>query len=71
MREKEKPGPGSYNASDMVGQGITASVHRSATKNSFPKSTDRFRPPKQQSPPATTYSVKDGINMNYNSVRLN
>ena len=70
-REKNSPGPGYYNADDLVGKGITSSVQRSAIKNSFPKSVDRFRPPKQQSPPATTYSVKDGLNMNFNSQRTN
>ena len=30
---------------------------------------DRFRPPKMQSPPSTTYNVKDGMNMNFSSVR--
>jgi len=54
-REQAKPGPGSYNASDLVGQGLSTSNTRTAVKNSFPKSTDRFRPPKQQSPPVTTY----------------
>lgn len=42
---------------------------RSAVSSSFPKSTDRFRPPKQQSPPATTYHVKDALNENFSSVR--
>lgn len=44
---------------------------RSAHQSSFPKSTDRFRPPKQQSPPATRYNVKDGLNENFNSTRHN
>ena len=68
-REKAKPGPGSYNSIDMVGAGLSTSNFRSSVKNAFPKSTDRFRPPKQQSPPATTYSVKDGLNQNFSSVR--
>ena len=42
---------------------------RNATSSAFPKSIDRFRPPKQQSPPATTYQVKDAINENFSSVR--
>ena len=70
-REKKKPGPGSYNAADMVGKGLSTSNHRTSTISSFPKSTDRFRPPKQQSPAVTTYSVKDEINMNFSSVRHN
>ena len=44
---------------------------RSATQSSFPKSMDRFRDPKKQSPPATRYSVKDGLNFNFSSVRKN
>lgn len=70
-RELAKPGPGSYNASNMVGQGLSTSNHRTATQSCFPKSNDRFRPPKQQSPAVTTYSVRDGINMNFSSVRHN
>ena len=68
-RERAKPGPGSYNANNLTGDALNTSTMRSATKSSFPKSTDRFRPPKQQSPPATTYSVKDGLNENFSSVR--
>ena len=70
-RESCKPGPASYNQTNLVGDGLSTSNMRSATKSSFPKSTDRFRPPKQQSPPATTYAVKDGLNMNFSSVRHN
>lgn len=29
-RERAKPGPGYYNAADMVGQGLSTSNHRSA-----------------------------------------
>ena len=29
-REKKKPGPGSYNAADLVGQGLVTSVHKTA-----------------------------------------
>lgn len=54
-RERKKPGPGAYHAGDLMGSGLNTSTMRSATKSSFPKSQDRFRPPKQQSPPATTY----------------
>jgi len=68
-REKKLPGPGSYNADDLVGSGLNTSTMKSATKSSFPKSTDRFRPPKQQSPAATKYEVRDGLNMNFSSVR--
>ena len=68
-KETKLPGPGFYNQGDLVGKGIGASTMRSATQSSFPKSTDRFRPPKQQSPPVTTYSVKDGLNQNFSSVR--
>ena len=68
-REHKLPGPGSYNANDLVGAGLSTSTMKTAVQSSFPKSTDRFRPPKQQSPPATTYQVKDEINMNFSSVR--
>ena len=68
-RERKGPGPGSYAQSDLVGKGINSSVMRNSTQNAFPKSTDRFRPAKQQSPPATTYEIKDAINQNFNSVR--
>lgn len=61
-RETRLPGPGYYNANDLVGKGLGTSNMRSATQSSFPKSTDRFRPPKKQSPPATTYQVKDALN---------
>ncbi len=70
-REAKKPGPASYNQNNLVGDGLSTSNMRSATKPSFPKSTDRFRPPKQQSPPSTTYQVLDGLNQNYSSVRVN
>ena len=46
-REKKLPGPGSYHAHDLTGSGLNTSTMRSATQSSFPKSTDRFRPPKQ------------------------
>ena len=68
-RQRKRPGPGSYHASDLTGTGINASTMKSAVQSSFPKSTDRFRPPKKQSPPATTYNVKDGLNENFSSVR--
>ena len=68
-RERKKPGPGAYHAGDLTGSALNTSTMRSATKSSFPKSQDRFRPPKQQSPPATTYHVKDGLNENFSSVR--
>ena len=68
-REKMSPGPGYYQSPDLVGTGLTSSIQRTAVKNSFPKSTDRFRPPKQQSPAVTTYQVRDEINQNFNSVR--
>ena len=68
-REKRRPGPGYYNANDLTGKGLNSSVMKSAVSSSFPKSTDRFKPPKQQSPPATTYQVKDALNENFSSVR--
>ena len=68
-REKNLPGPGFYNSSNLVGGGLNTSTMKSATSSAFPKSTDRFRPPKNQSPPATTYQVKDGLNENFNSTR--
>ena len=40
---------------------------RSAQQASFPKSTDRFRMPKMQSPPPTKYCVKNSLNENFNS----
>ena len=46
-REKKRPGPGSYHAHNLTGTGLNTSTMRSATQSSFPKSTDRFRPPKQ------------------------
>ena len=46
MREKKSPGPGYYQSPDLVGTGLTSSIQRTAVKNSFPKSTDRFRPAK-------------------------
>ena len=70
-RESAKPGPASYNQNNLVGDGLSTSNMRSATKASFPKSTDSFRQPKQKSPPATTYHVLDGLNQNYSSVRHN
>lgn len=68
-KEKKLPGPGYYMAADLVGKGLSVSNMKSSTMSTFPKSTDRFRPPKQQSPPATTYNVKDAINENFNSQR--
>ena len=68
-REKNLPGPGNYQQSNLTGEGLNSSTMRSAQQSSFPKSSDRFRPAKQQSPPATTYQVKDAINENFSSVR--
>ena len=68
-REAKLPGPSSYYANDLCGKGLSSSTMRSSVSNAFPKSTDRFRPPKQQSPAVTKYSVKDGLNENFSSVR--
>ena len=68
-KHQATPGPGNYNAHDLTGNSLNTSTMKSATQSSFPKSQDRFRPPKQQSPPATTYSVKDALNENFSSVR--
>ena len=68
-KEKKLPGPGYYQQSNLVGSGLSTSNMRSATSSAFPKSLDRFKPGKMQSPPATTYSVQDGINQNFSSVR--
>ena len=68
-KEKKLPGPGQYMQNDLVGKGLSVSNMKSSTMSAFPKSVDRFRPPKQQSPPATTYKVKDAINENFNSQR--
>ena len=68
-REKKRPGPGYYNANDLTGKGLNSSTMKSAVSSSFPKSTDRFKPPKKQSPPSTTYQVKDGLNEDFSSVR--
>jgi len=70
-REKKLPGPGSYNSGNLVGGGLNTSTMKSATSSAFPKSSDRFRPPKNQSPPSTTYQVRDGLNENFNSTRTN
>lgn len=68
-RESKLPGPGQYGQTDLVGKGLSVSNMKSSTMSAFPKSTDRFRPPKQQSPPSTTYQVKDALNENFNSQR--
>ena len=68
-RESKLPGPSSYYANDLCGKGLSSSMMRSSVSNAFPKSKDRFRPPKQQSPPVTKYCVKDGLNENFSSVR--
>ena len=68
-KEKKLPGPGYYQQSNLVGAGLSTSNMRSATQSAFPKSIDRFKPAKLQSPPATTYSVQDGLNQNFSSVR--
>lgn len=65
------PGPGQYYATDLVGKGLSFSNMKSSTMSSFPKSSDRFRPPKMHSPPSTKYDVKDGLNQNFNSTRTN
>ena len=46
-RQRKRPGPGSYHANDLTGTGINSSTMKSAVQSSFPKSTDRFRPPKK------------------------
>ena len=68
-RESRLPGPSSYYSNDLCGKGINSSTMRSSVSNAFPKSTDRFRPSKQQSPAVTKYSVRDGMNENFSSVR--
>ena len=43
-KEKKRPGPGTYQARDLVGGGIANnSTMRSATSSAFPKSEDRFK----------------------------
>jgi len=68
-KEKRLPGPGNYNQNNLVGQGLSVSNMKNSTQSAFPKSTDRFRPSKQQSPPVTAYQVRDGLNENFSSVR--
>ncbi len=41
---------------------------KTAQQSSFPKSDDRFRMPKMQSPPPTKYHVKNSLNQNFNSM---
>ena len=67
-KEKKLPGPGYYQQNDLTGSNLNSSVMRSAQQASFPKSTDRFRMPKMQSPPPTKYSVKNSLNENFNSL---
>lgn len=66
-KEKKLPGPGYYQANDLTGTSLSSSVLRSAQQSAFPKSTDRFRMPKMQSPPPTKYQVKNSLNENFNS----
>ena len=42
-REKKLPGPGYYQAGDLVGSGLSSSVMKNSIKSSIPKSEDRFR----------------------------
>ena len=60
-QERKRPGPGYYEAMNVVGSRMPNSTFRSYRQNTFSKAEDRFKMPAFNSPPPSKYSPRNGM----------